>query len=223
MDTNLDATLDKLITANVCVVGKDENKTDDDLWVTLSAEERRTGRETFDFYCFLIWPFVESYFLSCVSLYTLLPDLTNPSELHWIDSRVFIDRSQIFGKTLYYEGDVSYIESVNKETIVNAIGWFKQLGIIYTHRGAEPPVNSCFEPSSLSTNSNTTWIALVKEWVPLERLPEVEITQPDNFDAFPSKSRKDWDGPLGFGHFASSSVKSIYDAEPSITISKKLD
>lgn len=43
---NLDKTLDKLISANVVVVGKDQQN-GGELWVTLSAEERRTGRETF--------------------------------------------------------------------------------------------------------------------------------------------------------------------------------
>jgi hypothetical protein len=30
-------------------------------WVSLSAEQRRIGREHFDFYCFLLWPFIETY------------------------------------------------------------------------------------------------------------------------------------------------------------------
>lgn len=45
---NLDVTLERLISSNVVVVGKDETlPADKDLWVSLSAEERRTGRETF--------------------------------------------------------------------------------------------------------------------------------------------------------------------------------
>jgi glycerol-3-phosphate O-acyltransferase len=43
---NLDKTLDRLVSANVVVVGKDQQN-GGELWVTLSAEERRTGRETF--------------------------------------------------------------------------------------------------------------------------------------------------------------------------------
>jgi glycerol-3-phosphate O-acyltransferase len=45
MNQNLDATLEKLVVSNVVVIGKDEKT--QDLWVTLSSEERRTGRETF--------------------------------------------------------------------------------------------------------------------------------------------------------------------------------
>lgn len=42
---NLDKSLEKLKSANVVIVGKDQLS--GELWVTLSAEERRTGRETF--------------------------------------------------------------------------------------------------------------------------------------------------------------------------------
>ena len=32
----------------------------EDDWVGLSPQERTTGRNNFDFYCFLLWPFVET-------------------------------------------------------------------------------------------------------------------------------------------------------------------
>ncbi|KAJ3000165.1 hypothetical protein HDV02_000448 [Globomyces sp. JEL0801] len=53
LEQNLDATLNQLVSANVAVIGKEEEENPSnggkpgDLWVTLSAEERRTGRETF--------------------------------------------------------------------------------------------------------------------------------------------------------------------------------
>jgi hypothetical protein len=203
-------TLDRLVNGNVVVIGKDETKgAGQDLWVTLSAEERRTGRETFDFYCFLLWPFVETYWLTAVSLYTMLPEQPG---LFWIDCKVFMDRSQIFGKTLYYEGDVSYFEAVNKETIANAIQRLQQMGIVRIKKGAVPPADSNYEESSYKTNANTSWIALSPEWVPAERLPDAELEE-----VAPVKERKDWDGPLG--SFATKVTKSLFDEEASISLS----
>jgi hypothetical protein len=72
-------------------------------WVTLSAKERKMGRETFDFHCFLLWPFVETYWLSAVSLFTILPR-KHSSHLRWVEEKDFMQRAQFFGKTLYYEG-----------------------------------------------------------------------------------------------------------------------
>ena len=210
MNQNLDTTLEKLVLSNVVVIGKDEKT--QDLWVTLSSEERRTGRETFgnfcltlDFYCFLLWPFIETYWLCAVSLYTILPDKSsNPSGLHWIDSRAFIDRSQVFGKTLYFEGDVSYFESVNKETMANAIGWLRHLGIIKVHKGADPPSKSHYDVPKSKTNSNTIWIAISSEWCPAENLPDAGPPNPDTY----VKKKSDWDGPLG--NFTSTVATSLY-------------
>jgi hypothetical protein len=200
----------------VVVIGKDETKNGvDDLWVTLSAEERRTGRETFDFYCFLLWPFVETYWLCAVSLYTILPDKKkNPTGLYWIDWRVFMDRSQIFGKTLYYEGDISYFESVNKETIANCIQRLRQMGVVQLYKGTEPPSNSHFEHSHYSTNMNTTWIALSQEWCPAESLPDAQL---HHAEPMTSSKKQEWYGPLG--SFAKKANKSMFDDDDSIMLS----
>lgn len=149
-----------------------------------------------------------------MSLYTILPDFKiNPNGLFWIDSRAFVSRSQIFGKTLYYEGDVSYFESISKETISNCLGWLKQQGIINLHKGADPPINSHYEPPHQSTNANTTWIALAKDWIPAEQLPE------SNLPAIIKKAyRNDWDGPLGL--FDTTFLKPFYDDNSSIHLSK---
>ena len=43
--------------------------------VGLTTAERQTGREAFDFYCFLIWPFIEAAWLGAVSLISLTTPL----------------------------------------------------------------------------------------------------------------------------------------------------
>ena len=162
MEQNINTTLDRMLNANVVEVGLGD---DGEEWVSLSSEERRTGREVFDFYCFLMWPFIESYWVATVSLYTLLPDPSVKVDgQYWIDHRLFSNRAQILAKTLYYEGDLSYFESINKETLANAILRLKDYGIIKLHKGATPPAPCHFMPSIYSTNSNTTWINLSKEW-----------------------------------------------------------
>lgn len=52
--------------------------------VGLSDQERSAGRENYDFYCFLIWPFIESSWLAAVSLMGLTPPLGQEGEV-WIE------------------------------------------------------------------------------------------------------------------------------------------
>ncbi|KAJ3323380.1 hypothetical protein HDV06_001900 [Boothiomyces sp. JEL0866] len=221
VEQNTDEVLAKLSKSNVAESGLEEENNPNngnakgEQWITLSAEERRTGRENFDFYCFLLWPFVETYWLTAVSLYTILPDRkTNPNDIHWVDKRIFMKRAQIFGKTLYYEGDISYFESVNKETIGNAIARLKELGVIHLHKGPEAPVGNHFDPSPLSTNINTVWIALAKDWIPAESLPEVSSVEDEDSRR---KKRNEWDGPIG--NFSIVPQKSMYDNSKSISLS----
>lgn len=99
----------------------------DDGWVGLSDIERECGRENYgkccfccsvektgllmsyekDFLCFLIWPFVESYWLAAVSLFSLVrPSRSTDSGPVWVESKLFANRTQALGKTLYYQGDL---------------------------------------------------------------------------------------------------------------------
>lgn len=50
----------------------------------LSDEERIVGRENYDFYCFLIWPFIEASWLAAVSLMGLTPPLGQSQEM-WLE------------------------------------------------------------------------------------------------------------------------------------------
>jgi glycerol-3-phosphate O-acyltransferase len=62
--------------------------------VGLAAEERNAGRENYDFYCFLIWPFVESFWLGAVSLMGLTPPLNHNGD-GWLDVKQCQDKSQL--------------------------------------------------------------------------------------------------------------------------------
>nr|KAJ3408035.1 hypothetical protein HK105_003260 [Polyrhizophydium stewartii] len=161
---NLHVTIAKLQQAGVLAVGQfDETESRGApvgarKFVTLSTEERRIGRENFDFYCFLLWPFVETYWLAAVSLYTIVPErkpraggksgnerededeAARPQQQqpHWVDERIFLKRCQLFGKTLYGEGDLSYFEAVNKDTLANAITRLKEMGVVQIRKGPHP-------------------------------------------------------------------------------------
>ncbi|KAI9875780.1 MAG: hypothetical protein M1823_007402, partial [Watsoniomyces obsoletus] len=97
-------------------------------WVGLSEKERQQGRESYDFYCFLIWPFVDAAWLGAVSLHCIVPPLG--SNIEWIDMKYAQDGAQLFGRTLYHQGDLSYFESINKEALKNAFARFQEEGIV---------------------------------------------------------------------------------------------
>lgn len=124
---NLEMTLRGLETDEVITVARDPaGKV---LTAELSDAERRNGRENFDFYCFLIWPFIESTWLGAVSLMSLTPPVDQQGDI-WLDLTKTQDAAQLLGKTLYHQGDLSYFEAVNKETLKNAFQLFEEEGII---------------------------------------------------------------------------------------------
>ena len=102
----------------------------------LSDAERKKGRENYDFYCFLIWPFIESTWLGAVALMGLTPPLEQKNEV-WLDVAKTQDAAQLLGKTLYHQGDLSYFEAVNKETLKNAFQLFEDEGIVNLHKSKD--------------------------------------------------------------------------------------
>ncbi|KAI9928371.1 hypothetical protein ASPWEDRAFT_50421 [Aspergillus wentii DTO 134E9] len=135
LTANLENTLRGLEKDDVIKVTRDPSGTP--LFVELSEAERQCGRENFDFYCFLIWPFIEASWLGAVSLLGLTPPLGEPKDV-WIDYKKAQDNAQLLGKTLYHQGDLSYFEAVNKETLKNSYQRFEEEGIILVAKRKEP-------------------------------------------------------------------------------------
>ncbi|KAJ3150380.1 hypothetical protein HDU89_003160 [Geranomyces variabilis] len=224
LEKNLDETVERLRVAGVITVEEEERSpvaaidgdggrataAPEDVvrWISLSPEERRIGRETFDFYCFLMWPFVETYWLAAVSLFSIIPDvpptLTTgpdgqpaPPPLEWVDERVVMNRAQYLGKTLYYEGDLSYFESINKETLKNAMARFKDMGVILTVKSASQPAqfapyipqpaaatsSSAPPPAAPASGPMITWVAIAPDYIPRDILPPL----PDEVQENPPK------------------------------------
>ena len=63
-------------------------------YVQLSDTERESGRENYDFYCFLIWPFIEASWLGAISLIMLTPPPNQKKELRF-DLRKAQDHAQL--------------------------------------------------------------------------------------------------------------------------------
>ncbi|KAJ5832760.1 hypothetical protein N7474_001071 [Penicillium riverlandense] len=132
--TNFENTLRVLEKDDVIKITRDNSGTP--TYVELSDKERSCGRENYDFYCFLIWPFIEASWLGAVSLLGLTPPLDGPNDA-WLDMKKTQDSAQHLGKTLYHQGDLSYFEAVNKETLKNSYQRFEEEGIILVSRSKE--------------------------------------------------------------------------------------
>ena len=137
LTANLEKTLKALEDHDVIFVERDADGRV--AFVDLSPNERSRGRENYDFYCFLIWPFIESTWLAAVSLMALTP----PSSLYentWVDLKLAQSKAQLLGKTLYHQGDLSYFESVNGENLKNAYLLFEEEGMVLVNKSKDPKV-----------------------------------------------------------------------------------
>ncbi|KAK4617756.1 Glycerol-3-phosphate acyltransferase [Fulvia fulva] len=108
-------------------------------FIEIHAEERGLDLENFDFYNFLIWPFIEASWLGAIAIFMLAQRSTSPNAEAWVEMKAFQDKAQLLGKTLYHRGDLSYYEAVNKEALKNAISRSEEEGIILVTR---PPKDS---------------------------------------------------------------------------------
>lgn len=133
LDENLRDTLKQLEADKVILTFKGDGDSDISS-VELHPTERSTGRENFDFYCFLIWPYIEAAWLGAVSLHMLTPPHPVSENESWVDFKKAQDLAQVLGKTLYHQGDLSYYEAVNKEMLRNAFARQEEEGIMVVSR-----------------------------------------------------------------------------------------
>jgi 1-acyl-sn-glycerol-3-phosphate acyltransferase len=133
LDENLRDTLKQLEDDKVILTSQGDSE-GNTASIELHPNERSTGRENFDFYCFLIWPYIEASWLGAISLHMLTPPLSTPDSDSWVDFKKSQDLAQVLGKTLYHQGDLSYYEAVNKEMLRNAFARQEEEGIIIVSR-----------------------------------------------------------------------------------------
>eukprot|EP01083_Nonionella_stella_P298271 1012581_1 len=73
-----------------------------------------SGEFHFSFLCALYWPFIDSYFVVTLSLFSLQPDIT-------IKEEQLKQRAQWLGTTLYAESKLSFYEACSMDTLSNAL------------------------------------------------------------------------------------------------------
>ena len=115
LEYNLKKAMNGLIASNT--LGVTQSSPDHDE-IGLTDEERRNGRENFDFYCFLIFPFCDAAWLGAVSLLCLVPPHA-VSDAH-VDLNLALKCAQLLGRTLYHQGELSYFEAINSQALRNA-------------------------------------------------------------------------------------------------------
>ncbi|KAF2429021.1 acyltransferase [Tothia fuscella] len=155
LTVNLEKALHSLQADNVVTLTMSTPSSSDDTthtqpkveFVELSSTERDSGRENYDFYCFLIWPFIEASWLGAISLLMLTPPFHHTGDL-WLDMKSLQDSAQLLGKTLYHQGDLSYFEAVNKETLKNAYTRFEEEGIIVVSKSRDKRVDDTVKLAS---------------------------------------------------------------------------
>ncbi|KAF3922617.1 hypothetical protein AA313_de0209346 [Arthrobotrys entomopaga] len=133
---NLDKTLKELEAEDVIHIGYSSNSAKEVEYIEISPSERERGRENYDFYCFMIWPFIEGVWLAGVAVVGITPpEGKDGADDGWIDSKRLLDVSQLLGKTFYHQGDLSYFEAVNSQSLKNAFTRFASDGILETKGG----------------------------------------------------------------------------------------
>lgn len=148
-ETNVNRTLSALIQQEVLeetAVAGEEGETK----IGLHRLERERGRDTFDSFLFLIWPFIESYWAACCSLLLLAPPREQQKrplqggageegerEILWFAAKDFEKKAQLFGKTLYQQGEIAYLEAINAATLSQAFGRMEELGLVLRKKSGE--------------------------------------------------------------------------------------
>ena len=104
LEHNLDRTLKGLEADHIVRLDKDDNG--NVVKIGLSDEERKVGRENYDFYCFLIWPFIEASWLAAVSLMGLTPPAGLKEDI-WVGQAKAQDTAQMVS-TLFLQPDTRH-------------------------------------------------------------------------------------------------------------------
>lgn len=110
----------------------------------LSDMERSLGRRSYDLYMFLVWPYIECYWLAAVTLLALWHD--RPSDqpddsVPWFNLKDLVPVAQKIGRTLVHQGFMRSDESVNGAALQNAFAQYTERGmIIKRKKGHRKPV-----------------------------------------------------------------------------------
>ncbi|KAN0060221.1 hypothetical protein ACQY0O_007550 [Thecaphora frezii] len=155
--------------------GKEEVRLDDDSQIELAGRERELGRENFDGFLFLIWPFIEGYWLASLSLLALLPSSPTPSASSATTTsptfllNTHITHAQQIGKTLYAQGHLSYMESFNAAILSQAFTRYTEMSLLipnstYLQSSSKPKATIHLHPAFAEKQSLFDWIEGIGEF-----------------------------------------------------------
>jgi len=81
------------------------------------------GERTSQFITGLYYPFIDSYWVACLTLISLQPSQS-------ITERILVDRIQWCAEKLHFDQVLIYFESCSKDTLANAVSQFIQWGVL---------------------------------------------------------------------------------------------
>jgi len=123
IDVILDQTVRSLIDQGILLAEEVDGRERYCVNDQLGADGEYQGTYTYLFICSLFWPFIDSYLLSALSLYRLLPD-------RMLDEESLIRWTQQLGETLYFEGMLDLYEAISKDTLQNGLVLLENWGVI---------------------------------------------------------------------------------------------
>lgn len=144
LEFNLEKTLVGLEQDQVISIQRDaEGKP---MSIGLSREEREAGRENYDFYCFLIWPFIEASWLAAISLMGLTPPAGQGADEVWIEAAKAQNSAQLVSIAWYT------IQDIDVET--NAKGHYRWARLFTTRAIFRILRQSTRRPSKTPTSAS---------------------------------------------------------------------
>eukprot|EP00755_Sulcionema_specki_P031993 Sspe_Gene.19531::Locus_7130_Transcript_1_1_Confidence_1.000_Length_2358::g.19531::m.19531 len=97
--------------------------------IRLFTTDTERWSEHFTFLCTLVWPYIESYWVTLAGLVFLF--VSNGRCTHRIVSEnVFVKQLQSFAVTLYHLGHLNYYESVSRDSLRHAIATYHFMGVV---------------------------------------------------------------------------------------------
>eukprot|EP01116_Phalansterium_solitarium_P017321 TRINITY_DN4234_c0_g2_i1.p1 TRINITY_DN4234_c0_g2~~TRINITY_DN4234_c0_g2_i1.p1 ORF type:complete len:1163 (+),score=526.57 TRINITY_DN4234_c0_g2_i1:153-3641(+) len=88
-----------------------------------SVRVSEDGAAIVDFLCRLFWPYIDSYWVTALSMFSLQPK-------HTISRSVLLRRMQWISEKMHAEGKVHFFESCSTEVLVNALATFQAWGVV---------------------------------------------------------------------------------------------
>jgi len=133
---NMEKTLQGLEKDEIIILRRDDSGKI--LTAEISDIERLRGRENYDFYCFLIWPFVESTWLGAISLFSLTPPSLEDKGV-WLNFKQTQDTAQMVPLSSFTSKATLTISSWAKRSITRETS---PTGKPSTKRPSKIPFNS---------------------------------------------------------------------------------